>query len=633
MNVRSGAEPGQPDRDRDQTDVDSMTASIKIGEKRSESLSLLQSLRVLFDHLSPARRRALLPLLLLMLIGAIAEVVTIGAIVPLLAFISAPAGVPIENAFAVRLLDLMGADDYAMAVYVVTGFFGIAALCAAVLRLALLWASSNFIYGMSYELGVKIYADTLHQTYTYHTQQNSSEIIASINKVQMVTNQVLMPLLQGSIAAILGVFIVTGLVIIDPVVAVVSGAGFATIYLMASVIARNHLRRNSNVIARTQGKRVQSMQEGVGGIRDILLDCSQPVFVDIYKRAEAGFRDARIRNAILAGAPRFIVEAVGMVLIAVVAVVVVQRPGGLTVALPVLGALALGAQRLLPLIQQVYGGWASAMGNRNVLVDVVTLLKRPVATAPNAKEPFFFEHEIRLDNIVYAYPGGRAPALKGISLNIPKGARVGIAGKTGSGKSTLVDIILGLFEPQSGHISVDGVELTSVNRAAWQKQIAHVPQTIFLADASIAENIAFGVPPELIDRERVRQAAEQAELANVINALPAGYDTSIGERGIQLSGGQRQRIGIARALYKRASVLVFDEATSALDTETENAVMAAIDRLDRDLTILLIAHRLSTLEGCDMVVRLDGGCIHKLTDRPDYNQISHTGTRDDVFFC
>lgn len=570
-------------------------------------MSLLRALRVLFDHLSPARRRAFVPLLALMLASAVAEVVTIGAIVPLLSFIAAPAGMPVQNGEVISLLGLIGAGNPATAAYYITGAFAIAALLAAVLRLVLLWASNNFVFGMSYELGVKLYADTLHQSYTYHTQHNSSEIVASINKVQTVSNQVLVPIMQGCIAVVLGLFIIAGLIVIDPAVAFVSGLGFAIIYLIASVAARRRLHRNSSIIAQSQSLRVRTMQEGVGGIRDILLDRSQPVFIGVYEQAEAGFRDARVKNAVLAGAPRVIVEAVGMVLIAVIAVVVVQRPGGLATALPVLGALALGAQRLLPLIQQVYNGWASAMGNRTVLMDVVELLSRPAASEPGQTDALSFESKISLENVTYAYPGGRNAALKEVSLEIPKGSRVGIVGKTGSGKSTLMDIVLGLLEPQSGSISIDGVELTAANRAAWQKNIVHVPQAIFLADATIAENIAFGIRTEDVDIERVYRAAEQAELTEVVTALPHGYETRVGERGIQLSGGQRQRIGIARALYKRATVLVFDEATSALDTETESAVMAAIERLDRNLTILIIAHRLSTLKGCDMVVRLGSG--------------------------
>lgn len=567
--------------------------------------TLTSALVGLFSALSARRRRMLFPLLALMLVSAFAELFTIGALMPFLAAIADPEGSPVLK-FLRPMLEWFGADTPRQVLYTLTSLFALAALVTSLLRLVLLWAYQKFVYGISYEIGVKLYADTLAQPYTYHIQRNTSEIIASITKVEMVANGVLMPLMMASVAMVIAGFIIAGLIIIDPVVALASGGGFVAIYLLVSFTTRNRLRRNAGIIAQAQGDKVRAMQEGLGGIRDILIDRSQPVFVEAYGRAEAGLRDARARNALFANAPRFVVEGAGMVLIAVVAVAITSRPGGLGGALPILGALALGVQRLLPLIQQVYWGWANTMGNRQNLADLAELLNRPSPTDAEAKEALPFTNAIVLDRLGYAYTRGKSPALHDVSLEIPKGARVGIAGKTGSGKSTLMDLIIGLLEPTEGEIRIDGVRLDANNRAAWQKNIAHVPQTIFLADASVAENIAFGVKREEIDRERVRQAAEQAELAEVVAALPEGYDTRVGERGIQLSGGQRQRIGIARALYKQANVLVFDEATSALDTETESAVMAAIERLDRNLTILIIAHRLSTLEGCDMVVRLDG---------------------------
>ena len=586
-----------------------MTRALSDTAERSgdgTTVSIPAALRALLRHLSPRRRRAIVPLLALMFVGALAELFTIGALLPFLAAIAAPGDTPILAAMR-PLLDLVGAREPGEVLRVLTALFACAVLGAGMLRLVLLWASQKFVYGISYELGVKLYADTLHQPYAYHTRRNSSDIIASINKVEMVTNLVLTPLMTATVAVVLATFIVAGLIAIDPAVAFTAGGGFVAIYLAISLATRRRLQRNGVIIARAQGERVKAMQEGLGGIRDVLLDRSQPVFVEAYERAEAGFRDARAVNALFGNAPRFLVEAAGAVLIALVAVSIAGRPGGVVAAIPVLGALALGAQRLLPLIQQIYQGWAFVMGNRQNLLDVVALLERPVPETAKAAAALSYREAIVLTGVGYAYESGRTHALSGIDLTIPRGARIGIAGKTGSGKSTLMDILIGLLEPTEGEMHVDGVRLSRENRAAWQKNIAHVPQAIFLADASIAENIAFGVKREEIDHERVRRAAEQAELADVIAKLPERYDTRVGERGIQPSGGQRQRIGIARALYKQASVLVFDEATSALDTETETAVMAAIERLDRSLTILIIAHRLSTLEGCDRVVRLEGG--------------------------
>jgi ATP-binding cassette subfamily B protein len=279
---------------------------------------------------------------------------------------------------------------------------------------------------------------------------------------------------------------------------------------------------------------------------------------------------------------------------------------GLELALPLLGAFALGAQRLLPLLQQVYQSWATLRGASKTVDHVLALLEQPLPrhAIEQSPPPLPYYRDIELRDVGHRYNPGGPWVLRHISFRIPKGSRVGVKGTTGSGKSTLLDIVMGLLSPTTGQVLVDGAPVTPTNQRAWQAHIAHVPQSIYLADASVAENIAFGTPTAQIDLERVREAASRAQIAKTIEALPNGYDTLVGERGVQLSGGQRQRIGIARALYKRADVLVFDEATSALDTKTEAEVMGAIQTLDRELTIFLIAHRLSTLEGCDVTVDL-----------------------------
>ncbi|MBS7556561.1 ABC transporter ATP-binding protein [Ancylobacter dichloromethanicus] len=556
--------------------------------------------------MSPARRRSFVPLMLLMLVGAFAELFSLGALVVFLSMIAEPAAL---SRFALLnwLFTVLGASTQTEVIYLSTFIFAVAALGAAAIRVILQKESMTFVYGVSYEISSRLFRYTLAQDYIYHTRRNSSEILAAVNKAQQVTGELLVPLMQAVVSVVLAAFIIAGLMWIDPVVAVASGGGLAAIYLITSRVCHARLRRNSLIAAKAQGHRVRVMQEGLGGIRDILLDRSQPVFTEDYERAEAELRDARVSTALAAQSPRYIVEGLGMVVVAVVACVTSVNSGGIAAVLPTLGALALGAQRLLPLLQQIYGAWASSTGNRQLLLDLVDLLRQgaPPALATDAK--LSFNEGVEIEHVGYRYAKDGRSALVDINLSIPRGARIGIAGKTGSGKSTLMDIIIGLLEPSEGEIRVDGVPLTAANRYAWQRYIAHVPQAIFLSDASIAENIAFGVRYADIDLERVKHAAEQAELTDVIAALPQGYQTKVGERGVQLSGGQRQRIGIARALYKQASVLVFDEATSALDNETEAAVMSAIERLDRTLTLIVIAHRLSTLEGCDMIVRLENG--------------------------
>jgi ATP-binding cassette subfamily B protein len=283
--------------------------------------------------------------------------------------------------------------------------------------------------------------------------------------------------------------------------------------------------------------------------------------------------------------------------------------------LPLLGALALGAQRLLPALQQAYGAWATIVGSQAAVAGTLELLEQPVdeAMLAMAPSPLSFKKTIRFDAVRFRYLANGPWVLDHFDLTIPKGSRVGFVGTTGSGKSTALDLLMGLLTPTEGTLLVDELPVTG----------ARVPQQIYLADASLAENIAFGVAPGDIDLNRVRRAASQAQIAEFIEARPEGYDAMVGERGIRLSGGQRQRIGIARALYKRAGVLIFDEATSALDNVTEALVMDAIDSLSRDLTIVIIAHRLSTVQHCDLIVELDGG---KVAAQGTYERLLETSS-------
>jgi ATP-binding cassette subfamily B protein len=312
----------------------------------------------------------------------------------------------------------------------------------------------------------------------------------------------------------------------------------------------------------------------------------------------------------MGAAPRFMIEAAGFVVIALLALILADREGSLAGALPILGGLAIGAQRLLPLSQQLYQAWVHFTGNQAVLERVQRLLELPVDPAAEAEDPapLPFASEVRLEKVSFSYPGAPSPAIDRVSLNIPRGSRIALVGRTGSGKTTLADLLMGLIAPQAGRITIDGTTLDATSRRAWQQCIAHVPQTVFLADTSIARNIAFGVPEDRIDREWVREAAIQSQLHEHIASLPRGYDTLVGERGARLSGGQRQRLGLARAIYKRAPLLVLDEATNALDPLTEQAVLGSLDALGREgRTIVIVAHSAATIAGCDLVFRLEKG--------------------------
>jgi len=343
------------------------------------------------------------------------------------------------------------------------------------------------------------------------------------------------------------------------------------------------------------------------------------VYSKLYKDALVPLQSASASNQVVAASPRFGVEALGIVLIAGLAYVLAEvrwSAGGIPNAIPVLGVLALGAQRLLPVLQQIYNAYITIKGNQASTEDALDLLDQPMPAYAYLQPPqsMAFQTAIALKDLGFRYTPQGPWVLKNLNLKIFKGSRVGFVGVTGSGKSTLLDIVMGLLIPTEGALLIDNNTVDPSNSRDWQAHISHVPQSIYLSDASISENIAFGVSTELINLQRVKWAAEQAQIAQTIESWRNGYDTLVGERGVRLSGGQRQRIGIARALYKRASVLIFDEATSALDNETEAAVMQTVETLGRDITILIIAHRLTTLKNCDQIVELAKGGIKAVGD-------------------
>ena len=309
-------------------------------------------------------------------------------------------------------------------------------------------------------------------------------------------------------------------------------------------------------------------------------------------------------------APRIIFEAIGLLLLALLTIVIAGRAGGVGAALPVLGAIALGAYRLLPFMGQIYATWAHLSSSKPIMADVTGLLSLPLPDLDPDVSPMPFSSEIRFDQVSFLYPDRLHHALHDVSFIIEKGGMIAVTGHTGSGKSTLADLLMGLIRPSNGRILVDGTELTAARLAGWRKAIAHVPQSPFVADASIAANIALAFDGAQPDMDRVRRAAHIAQLDGFVEALPNRYDTRVGENGALLSGGQRQRLALARALYKQAPVLVLDEATSALDDDIEASVMAALDELrDTGCTIFVIAHRASTIASCDQVLTLKDGML------------------------
>jgi ABC-type multidrug transport system fused ATPase/permease subunit len=571
---------------------------------------LWPSLRQLYAFKSPERRRHFYFVLSLMIVGAFAEIATIGAVLPFIALLADQSRWEYFP-FIRDLFDALGADKPRERLIAASGMFVAIALLAGMIRLQLAWSSQSFVFKLGHELSVEIQKRILYQPYSFHISWNSSRLVAAMEKVQMLVFQVLLPLMQALTAIFISAFITAGLIVVDPFTALVSAASFAAIYFGISLTTMRRLASDSGVVAATFDERVKIIQESLGGIRDVIIDASQAIYLETFRRIDARLNKARMNTAFIAAAPRFVIEALGMILIAVIAILISDREGGLAGALPILGALALGAQRLLPLLQQIYNGWTIATGHGAVMTQVLDLLQLPMPDehSPHlAAQPLTFEDRICIEDVSFSYRGTRAPALERIRLEIPRGSTVALIGTTGSGKTTLADLVMGLLEPTEGQITVDGVPIAGKTRQRWWQSIAHVPQAIFLADTSVARNIAAGAPSEPMDMALIEAAARTAQLHEFVESLPEGYETLVGERGVRLSGGQRQRLGLARAIYKRAPVLVLDEATSALDDITEAAVMHSLEELgEHGRTVIMIAHRLSTVARCDVVARLEKG--------------------------
>ncbi|MFM1990500.1 MAG: hypothetical protein RJA99_3457 [Pseudomonadota bacterium] len=567
------------------------------------------ALRRLWAHLEPRRRARCAPLLMLTVVAALAELCSIATAMVLLGALAAPEQLLAHPALGVWMqhAGVTEASDVRLAA---SGTFAFAALVSGLLRIVLSRCATAWSFAVGADLDAAIFRRTLHQPYAVHLARHSSEVIAAATRQsEALTHQILVPGLSFVNTSLMMVMVLTALVAWRPVAAIGAFLGFLAIYGVVVFFSRRLLAASGDVAAHASARVVQLVQEGLGGIRDVLIDGTQAHYSRRFADESRRLRTAQGTIQFLVTFPRFAVEALGMALIACGAWLSSRHGAGFEGALTTIGALAFSAQRLLPMLQEAYYSFSLLKGAQATLLEVLKLLDQPEPDPSRigAGETLAFHDALRLEQVGFRYGPASHWVLRGIALTISRGERIGIVGRSGEGKSTLLDLIVGLLEPGEGRLCVDGVAVTDENRARWRARIAQVPQSIHLADCSVEENIALGVPVESIDRDRIRQAARKARIAEAVEALPQGYRTRIGENGSRLSGGQRQRIGIARALYKNADVLILDEATSALDAATEREVIDTIESLGREVTVIMVAHRLSTLERCDRILRIDGG--------------------------
>jgi ABC-type multidrug transport system fused ATPase/permease subunit len=573
-----------------------------------QSNNLIQELRQLLSYLDNRRRSQLALLIILMLLSSLSEVVSLGAVIPFLGALSNTSSL-LDNPTLKPILAFFNIQSSYHLVIALSVIFIVAVIFTSVIRILTINIQTHLAAIISSDLSCQIYNKTLLQPYEFHLMQNSSELINSVTTdTRQLTNAILIPLISAVSTSFISVALILALFLINTFAAFFVVFVLGGIFVLLYFLRRKLLAQNSQVLVANTQKQIRVVQESLGGIRDVLLGGTHRFFQTAYRNSDRPFRHALASNTTLSLTPRYIVEGAAMVAMALLTLSL-GKDGDFSLAVPVLGSLALGANRLLPALQQTFSSLVKIQGARSSLRRLLAGLQLGVDPLSNwqPEEGLVLEKALVFENVWFRYSEQTSWVIKNLNLTINAKTTVGFVGSTGSGKSTTADLILGLLKPKKGIIWVDGKPLEGERQRQWQGSLAHVPQHIFLSDATITENIAFGMPLSQIDLARVEKSAKLAQIDHFIQGLPDKYNTFVGERGVRLSGGQKQRIGIARALYGETSVIIFDEATSALDNSTERDVMESIVNLSHHFTVILIAHRLSTVAVCDRIFELNQG--------------------------
>jgi len=569
---------------------------------------------------SGAQRRGAALVVLLVVVKGLADTIGVASVIPFLSVISNPQSLD-ENAFLAILSGVIDFDNPNLAVV----FLGSTVLglmfVSAVLRTVATYAIARFTNMAGYVLSRRLLATYLRQPYAYFLGAHSGDMATNIlTESGRVVQLVYRPAADLANHGVTFVLLASLLLFADPLVTVAAAVILGGAYLIVFVTVRPIIRRTSSKIVEANKQRFRITQEALSGIKQLKLGGRERDYVERYATPSRAAAECNATNAVLQQSPRFALEFLAFGGIIILTLLLIARYGGVEAGafatiVPLLGLYAFAGYRLLPALQGIYLASAQLRLGAAPLNQIYEALhgsealERLPARPP---EPMGMRETLEVNGVTFAYPGVDAarPSLQDISVTIAHGETMGIVGGTGAGKTTLTDILLGLLRPQSGEIRVDGVTLDDSNLRRWRASVGYVPQEIFLTDSTVSQNIALGLPPEEIDPAKVERAARMAQIHDfVVSSLPNGYDTLVGERGVRLSGGQRQRIGIARALYNDPDLLVFDEATSALDNLTERELMEEIGALSGAKTVIMIAHRLSTVRACDKIIVLDGGRI------------------------
>ena len=475
------------------------------------------------------------------------------------------------------------------------------------------YAQTRFALMREYSIGKFLVEGYLHQPYSWFLNRHSADLGKTIfSEVQAVINNGMTPLMTLMAQSTVALALLILLLIVDPLLALSVGVVLGLAYASIFAVMSGWLKRMGQARIQANQERFTALSEAFGATKEVKVGGLEQVYIQRFATPAEIFAKGQATANVIAQLPRFALEAIAFGGMLLVILYLMTKSGSFAASLPIIALYAFAGYRLMPALQQIYGAFTQLCFAGPAL-DALhkDLSSLQAADAQQGQlSPLPLNKAIMLSQVSYRYPNASKTALKGIDLIIPACSTVGFVGATGSGKTTMVDVILGLLEPQEGSLKIDGQPITAANRRQWQRAIGYVPQHIYLADDSVEANIAFGVNAKSIDPQAVERAAEIANLHEfVVNDLPQGYATTVGERGVRLSGGQRQRIGIARALYHNPQVLILDEATSALDNLTEKAIIEAVHNLDNNVTVIMIAHRLSTVEKCDQIVMIEQGTI------------------------
>lgn len=577
-----------------------------------------------FQLLTPSQRKRFYILQLLVVLMAFAAIVGVASIIPFMSLVGDMSLLK-QDTFIAKAYRLSGVATESQFVFLLGVVVLVMLLVSAMISMFTTWQLSMFATKVGAEIADRLYTYYLKQDWLFHASGSSAQLTKKIaNETTRVTGQILLPLMQMNASIALALFMSIAIFSYDPKVAVIGLLVFALAYFFLFKLVRKQLQRNGRAISSVYEQRFRLMNEGFGGIKDVLLLGRDDDFIQRFNKTGKILAFSQGTNTALSQVPRYFMELIAFgSMIVLVLYLVANHDSNLGMVLPILSVYALAGFKLLPAFQQIYRSVAQIKGNISAFETIQSDLVE--SALQNLGKPtqvclanLNLDEEIMLENLTFTYPGKQQPAIKQLTINIKVNSVVGIVGSSGSGKSTLIDILLGLIKPQQGHLKIDGQTITQENLRAWQNTIGFVPQSIFLSEGTIAENVAFGVPKEEINLDHVVRALNLAHLDELVQTLDNGVNTKVGERGVQLSGGQRQRIGIARALYHEANVLVFDEATSALDGITEKMIMEAIHDFSGRKTIIMIAHRLKTVQKCDRIFFIDEG---RVIDQGTYQEL------------